>query len=99
MMYFIYIEFSFLTTHYALLYQSIIPNPRLSIATLCKHLNIDKNVVKYICDGSCPRIHCQRILNVLLVNLENVRDHMQFCYQFSLISVLADLPCKMITGK
>lgn len=94
------IEFSFLVTHYCLLYQSIIPNPKVTITALSQHLSIDGIVVKYIYDGSTRRIQCQRILNFLLVNLETgVQDYMQFCYCFSKVSVLTKLPYKMIAGK
>ncbi|XP_065889566.1 uncharacterized protein [Dysidea avara] len=89
-------EFSFLITHYNLLYQSIIPNPRLSINILSQHINISRSVAQYIIDGSSRRVRCQRIINVLLVNLNSVRDYMQFCFQLNTISALTDLPCKMI---
>ena len=92
-------EFSFLITHYNLLYQSIIPNPKLTITTLSRHLSIDENVTKYIYDGSTHRIQCQRILNFLLVNVaDGVQDYMQFCYCFGAISVLTYLPYKIIGG-
>jgi len=91
-------EFSFLTTYYDLLYQSIIPNPRLIISTLCNHITISESVAQYITDGSNPRLRCQRVINFLLVKLENDGDYTQFCFQFGTISVLTNLPQKLLTG-
>ncbi|XP_065883621.1 uncharacterized protein [Dysidea avara] len=90
-------EFSFLITHYDLLYQSIIPNPQLTISTLCHHTTISKSVAQYITDGSNPRVRCQRVVNFLLVKLENDGDYIQFCFQLSTISILTNLPDKLIT--
>ena len=66
---------------------------------LSQHIDMSRIVAQYIIEGSSPRVRCQRIINVLLVNLDSIRDYMQFCFQLDTISLLTDLPCKMITGK
>lgn len=92
------IGFSFLNNHYNLLYQALIPNCKLTINILRKHLEVSDSVREYILDGDNPRIKCQRVLNLLISHLDSERNYLQFCYLFNMISVLSDLPNKIITG-
>lgn len=92
-------EFSFLVKYYYLLYQSLIPNCSLTIKTLRQQdLNISHNVEQYILSGGSRRLRCQRMANFLLVHLNNVKDYVQFCHYLNLISVLTNLPYRMIAG-
>ena len=44
--------------------------------------------------GESSRIRCQRIINLLLVQLDTTRDYKHFCYLFNMISVITVLPDK-----
>ncbi|XP_065894103.1 uncharacterized protein [Dysidea avara] len=90
-------EFSFLIRYYNLLYQSLMPNCKLTIKILKQHLQISGDVESFIVNGESSRIRCQRIINLLLVQLDTTRDCKHFCYLFNMISVTTDLPDKLKT--
>jgi len=92
-------EFSFLNKHYNLLYQSLIPNCKLTIKILKQHLEITSDAERFIVSEDNLRVRCQRIINFLLVWLDTKRDYKQFCYLFNMITVMVDLPDKLRTGK
>ena len=92
------IEFSFLIRYYSLLYQSLIPNCKLTINTLRQHITISDNVEEYIVDAASHRTSCQRLIHFLLTRLQSEKDYMQFCYHLNLISVMTDLPYRLIAG-
>jgi len=91
-------EFSYLIRYYNLLYQSLIPNCKLTIKILKQHLEIPSDVESFIVNGESSRIRCQRIINLLLVQLDTTRDYKHFCYLFNMISVMTDLSDKLRTG-
>ena len=93
------IEFSFLTRYYNLLYQSLIPNCKLTINTLRQHISISDNIEQYIVGAASHRTSCQRLIDFLLSHLYSEKDHKQFCYLLSIVSVMTDLPDRLITGK
>ena len=92
------IEFSFLIRYYSLLYQSLIPNCKLTINTLRQHISISDNIEQYIVGAASHRTSCQRLINFLLTRLYSEKDYMQFCYLLNIISVMTDLPYRLITG-
>ena len=92
------IEFSFLIRYYSLLYQSLIPNCKLTINTLRQHISISDNIEQYIIGAASHRTSCQRLINFLLTRLYSEKDYMQFCYHLNIISVMTDLPYRLITG-
>ena len=92
------IEFSFLIRYYSLLYQSLIPNCKLTINTLRQHISISDNIEQYIVGAASHRTNCQRLINFLLTRLYSEKNYMQFCYLLYIISVMADLPYRLITG-
>ena len=92
------IEFSFLIRYYSLLYQSLIPNCKLTINTLRQHISISDNIEQYIIGAANHRTSCQRLINFLLTRLYSEKDYMQFCYHLYIISVMTDLPYRLITG-
>ena len=92
------IEFSFLIRYYSLLYQSLIPNCKLTLHTLRQHISISDNIEQYIVNPASHRTRCQRLINFLLIHLYSEKDYMQFCYHFNIISVLTDLPYRLIAG-
>ena len=83
---------------YNLLYQSLIPNSKLTINTLKVHLKFSNCVESYILSGRNPRIRCQRILNMLIVHLDRERDYAQFCHLINMISVITDLSHRLSIG-
>ena len=91
------IEFSFLIRYYSLLYQSLIPNCKLTINTLRQHISISDNIEQYIVGAASHRTSCQRLINFLLTHLYSENDYMQFCYHLYIISV-TDLPYRLIAG-
>ena len=91
-------EFKFLIRYYDLLYQSLIPNCKLTISTLKQHLEVPSEVESYIINGESLRIRCQRIINLLLVHLDTTKDYKHFLCLFSKITVMTDLPDKLRTG-
>ena len=92
------IEFSFLIRYYSLLCQSLIPNCKLTINTLCQHISISDNIEQYIVGAASHRTSCQRLINFLLIRLYSEKDYMQFCYHLNIISVMTDLPYRLIAG-
>ena len=92
------IEFSFLIRYYNLLYQSLIPNCKLTINTLCQHISISDNIEQYIVGATSHRTSCQRLINFLLTHLYSEKDYMQFCYNINIISVMTDLPYRLVAG-
>ncbi|XP_065894589.1 uncharacterized protein [Dysidea avara] len=90
-------EFSLLIRYYNLLYQSLIPNCKLTIKILKQHIEIPSDVEKFIVNGESSRIRCQRIINLLLVQLDTTRDYKHFCYLFNMISVMPNLTDKLRT--
>ena len=84
--------------YYHLLYQSLIPNCSLTIKVLRQHLSISHGVELYILNGASPRLRCQRLVNFLLVHLDDLKDYAQFCDHLNLVSVLNDLPNRLIAG-
>ena len=93
------IEFSFLTRYYSLLYQSLIPNCKLTINILRQHITISDTIEQYIANAGSRRISCQRLINFLLTRLHSEKDYTQFCYHFNIISVMTDLPDRLKAGK
>ena len=91
-------EFSFLIRYYSLLYQSLIPNCKLTINTLRQHISISDNIEQYIVGAASHRTSCQRLINFLLTRLYSEKDYMQFCYHLNIISVMTDLPYRLIEG-
>ena len=92
------IEFSFLIRYYSLLYQSLIPNCKLTINTLRQHISISDDIEQYIVGAASHRTSCQRLINFLLTHLYSEKDYMQFCYHLNIISVMTDLPNRLIAG-
>ena len=92
------IEFLFLIRYYSLLYQSLIPNCKLTLHTLRQHISISDNTEQYIVGAASHRTRCQRLINFLLTHLYSEKDYMQFCYHLNIISVLTDLPYRLIAG-
>ena len=91
-------EFAFLIRYYSLLYQSLIPNCKLTINTLRQHISISDNIEQYIIGAGSHRTSCQRLMNFLLTRLYSEKDYMQFCCHLNIISVMTDLPYRLITG-
>ena len=96
---FLIIEFSCLKCWYYVLYQSLIPNCKLTVNILKHQMNISSEVEVYILSGENSRLKCQRVVQFLLVCLDNERCYLKFCCQLSTVSVLSDLPYKLIRGK
>jgi len=97
--YYFLTEFSFLIKHYNLLYQSLIPNCKLTIKLLKQHIEITSDAERFIVNGKSLRIRCQRIINLLLVQLNTTKDYKQFCYLFNMITIMADLSDKLRRGQ
>ena len=91
-------EFSCIRRTYFLLYQSLIPNCKMTIAILRQHCEITSDVEKYILNRGSARLCCQQLLNFLLVRLDKSKDYMEFCRFLQLTSVLSNLSAKMISG-
>ena len=84
--------------YYNLLYQSLIPNCKLTVKTLKLHVEIPSNVENFVINGETSRIRCQRIINFLLVQLDTTRNYNQFCNLLDKISIAADLSEKLRAG-
>ena len=91
-------EFSLLSKRYNVLYQSLIPNYKLTVKILRRHFTIADQVEQYILTGDSRRLCCQRVMNVLLVHLDIVKDHHQFCDWLDSVSVMGSLIDKIETG-
>ena len=74
------------------------PNCKLTIKILKQHLEVSSDVESFIVNGESSRIRCQRIINLLLVQLDTTRDYKNFCNLFNMISVMTDLPDKLRKG-
>ena len=92
------IEYSFLIRYYSLLYQSLIPNCKLTISTLRHHIAISDNMEQYIIGAANQRTSCQRLINFLLTCLDSKKDYMQFCHHINIITVINDLSDRLIAG-
>ena len=84
--------------YYSLLYQSLIPNCKLTVNILRQHISINDNIEQYIVGAADRRTSCQRVINFLLSYLYSGKDYMQFCYHINVISVMTDLPERLIAG-
>ncbi|XP_065885277.1 uncharacterized protein [Dysidea avara] len=91
-------EFSFLIKQYYLLYQSLIPNCKLTIKLLKQHIEITSDVERFIVNGESSRIRCQRIINLLLVQLDTTRNYKHFCCLLNMVTVMTYLPDKLMAG-
>ena len=98
LIFFLLLELAILSKHYNVLYQSLIPNCKLTIKILRHHFTITDQVEQYILSGDSRRLCCQRVMNVLLVHLDIVKDHHQFCDWFDSVSVMGSLIDKIKTG-
>ena len=94
------IEFAKLSKRYYVLhvYQSSVPNFKLTIQILRRHFTITDQVEQYILSGDSRRLCCQRVINVLSVHLDIVKDHHQFCDWLDSVSVMDGLTDKIKTG-
>ena len=92
------IEFPFLIRYYNLLYQSLIPNCFLTLNTVQRYYDISQSGLKLILEGPTVKVRVQRLLNFLLKSLNADKDHVKFCNVISSITVLGDLPHKLIKG-
>ena len=52
----------------------------------------------YILTGNTAKNCIQRLLNFLLVSLDNEKDYMKFCVVINSISVMTNLPYRVIAG-
>ena len=95
---FLLTELAILSKCYNLLYQSLIPNCKLTIKILRRHFTITDQVEQYILSGDSRRLCCQRVMNVLLVHLDIVKDHHQFCDWLNSVSVMGSLIDKIKSG-
>ena len=84
--------------YFYVLYRSIIPNRRITLPILHKSYNIGKDVEDYILTGASAKLCIQKILNFLFVCLDNEKDYMKFCLVINSISVMTNLPHRMIYG-
>ena len=91
-------EYLFLNKYYFLLYNSIIPNCRITLPVLHQYYNIGKDMEDYILHGTSAKVCVQRLLNFLLVSLDVEKNYMKFCSVINLITVMTTLSYKMITG-
>ncbi|XP_065894615.1 uncharacterized protein [Dysidea avara] len=88
--------FSFLSKYYYTLYQSLIPNYKLTLSVVRQRHNISDTVEKYILSGRTARACLQRILNILILSLDTDQDYERFIDFLNAATVLADLPQRMI---
>ncbi|XP_065910081.1 uncharacterized protein [Dysidea avara] len=78
-----------LTRYYNILYQSFMPNCKLSVEVLRRHYHISSEVISFICSGRTVRICNQRVLTFLLTEFEKDHDISKF---FSIVKQLIQLP-------
>jgi len=95
---FLLAEFSFMRSYYHLLYQSIIPNCELTIKLLRQDIEIVSEVENFLVNEESSRVRCQRIINVLLVHLNNTKDYKMFCHLLDMITVMSGLVEKLRAG-
>ena len=91
-------EYLFLSRYYYLLQKSIIPNCRITLPILHQYYDISRNVEDYILNAISTKECVQRLLNFLLVELDIEKDYMKFCVVINSISVMTNLPYRMIAG-
>ena len=91
-------EYLFLNKYYFVLYNSIIPNCRITLPVLHQYYNISKDIEDYILHGTSAKVCVQRLLNFLLVSLNVEKNYMKFCSIINLVTVMTTLSYKMITG-
>ena len=84
--------------YYYLLHNSILPNCRITLPILHQYYTVSRDVENYILTGTTANICVQRLLNFLLVSLDNEKDYMKFCVVINSISVMTNLPHRMIAG-
>ena len=84
--------------YYHLLQNSIIPNCRINLPILYQYYTVSRDVENYVLTGTTAKVRVQRLLNFLLVNLDNEKDSMKFCVVINSISVMTNLPYRMIAG-
>ena len=87
-----------MTRYYYLLYNSIIPNCRITLPILHQYYNISRDVEDYILTGETARDRIKNLLNFLLVCLDSDKDYMKFCVVINSISVMTNLSHRMIEG-
>ena len=75
------------------------PNCKVTIANIRKHCDLSDEVEKEILESECARMRCQRLLNVMLENLNADKDYMKFCYLLFLSTVATDLACYLISSE
>ena len=84
--------------YYYLIHNSIIPNCRITLPILHQYYTVSRDVEDYILTGTTAKVCVQRLINFLLVNLDNEKDYMKFCVVINSISVMTNLPYRMIAG-
>ena len=87
-----------MSRYYYLLNQSIIPNCRITLPILRQYYTVNRDVEDYILTGTTAKVCVQRLLNFLLVSLDNEKDHMKFCVVINSISVMTNLSYRLIAG-
>ena len=80
------------------MYQSLIPNCRVTLSVIKQHYTINDATEQYIITGPTARARVQRLLNFLLTCLNADKDHIKFCTLINSITVLSELPHKMNEG-
>ena len=78
-----------------MLYQSLMPNCKVTIAILRQHCEITSDVEQYILNSGSARLCCQQLFNFLLVRLDRSKDYMEFCKFLRLTSILS---AEMMSG-
>ena len=53
---------------------------------------------EYISTGDTANVHTERLLNFLLVSLDTEKDYMKFCVVINSISIMTNLPYRMVAG-
>ena len=71
---------------------------KLVISHLRKRITVSSNVEHYICSGEKQRIKCQRVVNYLLVRLQENKDYRQFYLLLNDISVSTSVLSKLLSG-
>ena len=87
-----------MSRYYYLIHNSIIPNCRITLPILHQYYTVSRDVEDYILTGTTAKVCVQRLINFLLVNLDNEKDYMKFCVVINSISVMTNLPYRMIAG-
>ena len=53
---------------------------------------------EYISTGNTANVRIERLLNFLLVSLDTEKDYMKFCVVINSISIMTNLPYRMVAG-